>query len=98
MMSSRLGYDVEPPLGLVGDWTDQFLRKGMTADAIEMARINVRNFPTTAWAHAGLGDAYRAKGDQAAAIASYRKAVELAPDDKQMKDKLDALLRVPGHE
>jgi len=98
VMSSRLGYDVEPPLGLVGDWTDQFLRKGMIADAIAMAGINVRNFPTNAWARAGLGDAYRAKGDQAAAIASYRRAVELAPDDRQTKDKLDALLRVPGHE
>jgi len=98
MMSRRLGYDVQPPLGMAGDWTDQFLRKGMVADAIEIARINVRNFPTNAWAHAGLGDAYRAKGDQAAAIASYRKAVELAPEDAQMKDKLSAVLGAPGHD
>ena len=97
-MSSRLGYDVQPPLGLVGDWTDQFLRKGMIADAIEMARINVRNFSTNAWAHASLGDAYHARGDNPAAIASYKKAVELAPDDKQIKNKLAAVMLVPGRE
>lgn len=93
MMSSRLGYDVQPPLGLVGDWADRFLRKGMVDDAIAMARINVRNFPTNASAHAALADAYRAKGDKAAAIAGYTKAIELAPGDPQFKDKLAAIMK-----
>jgi len=97
-MSSRLGYDVQPPFDLVSDWTSEFVRKGMITDAIETAGINIRNFPANAWAYAGLGDAYRVKGDKGAAIASYRKATELAPEDKQMKGKLDALLPLPGHE
>jgi predicted alpha/beta superfamily hydrolase len=98
IMSRRLGYEVQPPFDLVSDWASAFARKGMTADAIETARINVRNFPANAWAYAGLGDAYRAKGDKVAAIATYKKAIELAPDDKQSKDKLDALLPMPGRE
>ena len=97
-MSSRLGYDVQPPFDLVTDWASAFVRKGRMDDAVETAGINVRNFPANAWAYAGLGDVYRAKGDKASAIANYRKAIELAPDDKQMKDKLDALLPMPGRE
>ncbi len=72
---------------LVSHWASEFVRKGMTADAIETAGINVRNFPANAWAYAGLGDTYRAKGDKVAAIASYRTAV-----------KLDALLPMSGRE
>jgi predicted alpha/beta superfamily hydrolase len=90
-MSTRLGYDVQPPFDLVTDWANDFARKGMADDAVETARINVRNFPANAWAHAGLADAYRAKGDKAAAIEGYHKAVELAPSDQGLKDKLAAL-------
>ena len=91
-MSSRLGYDVQPPFDLVSDWASAFVRKGMFNDAVETAAINVRNFPANAWAYAGLADVYRAKGDKVAAIASYRKAVELAPNDAQLKEKLTAVM------
>lgn len=92
-MSSRLGYDVQPPFGLVSGWADEFLRRGKVDDAIEMARLNVRNFPENAWAHATLGDVHRGKGDAAAAIASYEKAVEIAPTDPQLKEKLAAAMK-----
>jgi hypothetical protein len=71
----RLSYDVQPPFGLVSDWVGEFLRKGMVDDAIEPSRINVKNFPANAWAHSHLADAYLRKGDRAAAVASYKKAV-----------------------
>jgi predicted alpha/beta superfamily hydrolase len=92
-ISSRLGYDVQPPLGLVGDWADEFLRKGKVDDAIEIASLNVRNFPENAWAYASLGDAYLRKSDRAEAIVAYKKAVDLAPTDGELKAKLAAALR-----
>jgi len=89
-MSSRLGYDVQPALGLVSDWADEFLRKGKVDDAIEMARLNVRNFPANAWVYASLGDAYLRKGDRSGAVAAYKRAVDLAPTDEQLRGKLAA--------
>ncbi|MEZ0469790.1 alpha/beta hydrolase-fold protein [Luteimonas salinilitoris] len=92
-LSDRLGYDVQPPFGLVSGWAGSFLRQGMIDDAIETSRINVSNFPTNARAHSDLGDAYLRKGDRAVAIASYAKAVELAPDNESMKAKLAAAVK-----
>jgi hypothetical protein len=92
-ISSRLGYDVQPPLGLVSDWTDEFLRKGKVDDALEMARLNVRNFPANAWAYASLGNAYTRKGDRRGAVAAYEKAVDLAPSDEQLRAKLAAAMK-----
>jgi hypothetical protein len=92
-MTRRLGYDVQPPLGMVSDWTDDFLRKGRIDDAIAMARLNVRNFPANVWVYGSLGDVYARKGDRAEAVAAYRKAVELAPTDDQLKAKLAAAMK-----
>ena len=87
-MSARLGYDVQPPFGLVSDWGDDLLRRKRFDDAIAVYRINTVNFPTSAVAHGQLGDAWLRKGDRASAMASYRRAVELAPDDAELKAKL----------
>jgi tetratricopeptide (TPR) repeat protein len=92
-MSDRLGYDVQPPFGLVSDWAAEFLRKGLVDDAIEVSRINVGNFPANAWAHSNLADAHLRKSDRAAAIANYKKAIELAPDNEDMKAKLAAAMK-----
>ena len=92
-ISSRLGYNVQPPLGLVSDWTDEFLRKGKVDDAMEMARLNVRNFPANAWAYASLVDACMRKGDRRGAVAAYEKAVDLAPTDEQLRAKLAAAMK-----
>jgi predicted alpha/beta superfamily hydrolase len=89
-ISRRLGYDVQPPFGLVSDWTDEFLRKGRAADALAMAQLNVRNFPKNAWAYGSLGDVYLRNGNRVESVAAYRKAVDIAPTDEQLKAKLAA--------
>lgn len=89
-MSDRLGYDVQPPFGLVSGWGEDLLRREKFDDAIEVYRINAKNFPTSAAAHGQLGDAYLRKGDRASAVASYGRAVELARQDRELKAKLDS--------
>lgn len=88
-MSHRLGYDVQPPFGLVSGWGNSLLRRGKFDDAIAVYRINAGNFPTSAAAHAELGDAYLRKGDRMRAMASYTRAIELAPEDKELEAKLE---------
>jgi predicted alpha/beta superfamily hydrolase len=90
-MSERLGYTVEPPFGLVRDWGGSFLRAGKIDDAMEVFRVNVRNFPDSSHAHADLGNTYRTKGDKPNAIASYQKALALNPTDAEIEDKLAEL-------
>lgn len=88
-MADRLGYDVEPPLGMVSDWGFGFLRQpGKTADAFEMFQLNVKNFPSSPSAYQDIGDAYSQKGRTKEAISAYNKALELAPNDKQIAQKL----------
>lgn len=53
------------------------LRKDKVDDAIEMAQINVCNFPMNAWAYASLGDAHLRRGNRTEAIAAFRKAAAL---------------------
>lgn len=91
-MDVRLGYDVEPPLGMVSDWGARFLRQpGKAADALEVYQLNVKNFPSSASVYQDLGEAYAQKGNMQEAIAAYKKAVELAPNDSQIAQRLKEL-------
>jgi predicted alpha/beta superfamily hydrolase len=88
----RLGYDVQPPLGLVSDWGSDFLHQpGKTDDALELYLLNVKNFPRTASVYQDLGEGYAHKGNMHEAISAYKKALELAPNDSQIAQRLKDL-------
>jgi predicted alpha/beta superfamily hydrolase len=94
LMADRLGYDVQPPLGMVRDWGSRFLRQpGKDADAFEMFQLNVKNFPNSAFVYQDLGDAYWKKGRTQEAISAYKKAQEMAPNDRQIAQRLADLLK-----
>ncbi len=57
----------------------RLLQGGQVDRAIEVFLINTEHFPGSANVFDSLGDGYRAKGDTAQAIASYRKALEVDP-------------------
>jgi tetratricopeptide (TPR) repeat protein len=48
-------------------------------DAIEIFRLNIEMFPTSASAYDTLGEAYLADNQKDLALANYKKAVELDP-------------------
>ncbi len=79
-LSQRLGYSVQPPLGMVSDWGNSFMRKSMTDDAIAMFRLNIQNFPKSADVYVDLGNALAVNGDKVGARESYQKAQELSPN------------------
>jgi len=51
------------------------------AESLEAFREVARRKPDSAWAHSGVGDCLDHLGKQREAIASYRRAAELAPKD-----------------
>jgi tetratricopeptide (TPR) repeat protein len=67
------------------------LRSGRTADAIALLALNVEMFADSLPAHDSLGEAYMTAGDIDHAIASYRRSVELNPENT---NGIEALARL----
>jgi D-alanyl-D-alanine-carboxypeptidase/D-alanyl-D-alanine-endopeptidase len=66
----------EQQLNDVGYW---LLRRGRSADAVAIFRLNVEMYPGAANPYDSLGEAYLALGDTAQAIKNYKRSVELDP-------------------
>jgi tetratricopeptide (TPR) repeat protein len=80
-------YDFRPgPVNMVAEWL-AFERKDYDA-AIAILDLNLDFYPKMAYTHNLLGRIHEAKGDKAAAIASWKKALELDPKDKRSEELL----------
>ncbi|MDH4198076.1 MAG: hypothetical protein OEW05_11745 [Candidatus Aminicenantes bacterium] len=55
---------------------------GREKEAVEVFELNISFFPRSANAYDSLGEAYLAQGEIAKGIASYRKSLELNPQNK----------------
>jgi hypothetical protein len=71
------GFDVTE--GSIIALGDDRLQKKRTADAVAMQTLATTLYPKSFRGFNRLGDAQRASGDSSAAIASYRKSLELNP-------------------
>ena len=81
-------YDFTPgPVNMVAEWL-AFERKDHDG-AIGLLELNLEFFPKLGYTHNLIGRIQEAKGDKVAAIASYRKALELDPKDNWSKQLLD---------
>jgi tetratricopeptide (TPR) repeat protein len=77
--------------GDVNDAGYELLNSGRVAAAISVFQVNIALFPRSANAHDSLGEAYEKAGQRDAAIAAYRKAIEL---DARMFSARDGLRRL----
>jgi TolB protein len=66
----------ENPIGALGD---EWLRKRRAADAVALHTLATTLFPRSYRALGRLGDAQRVAGDSTAAVASYRRALDVNP-------------------
>jgi len=67
------------------------LQKRRLTDAIAVFEVNTRRFPESWNAFDSLGEAYAAGGDRAKAIASYRRSLELNPQNGNAAEMLKTL-------
>ena len=65
-------------------------------DAIAWLQLNLEYFPLSSRTHAGLSLAHQKKNDKDLAIKALEKAVELDPQDAQIKRQLDQLKGQPS--
>jgi len=67
------------------------LRKGDTAAAVDVFRLNVEQFPEDANVYDSLGEAYLKQGDKTLAIENYKKSLDLNPQNDNARDVLKKL-------
>jgi C-terminal processing protease CtpA/Prc/Flp pilus assembly protein TadD len=69
----------------------QLLNGGKTAYAIEVFKLNVREFPKSSNVYDSLGEAYLKAGQREAAIENYKKSLELDPKNTNAEDTIKRL-------
>jgi tetratricopeptide (TPR) repeat protein len=73
----------------------QMLNRGKTADAIEVFKLNVREFPKSSNVYDSLGEAYLKAGNNELAVQNYKRASELDPTNR---NAIDIVKRLSGGE
>ena len=91
-LSSRLGFKVLPPEGLVLGVGYGCLDARETNNAIECLKLNVSNYPTSAYAHKHLADVYLTAGKRELATQNYKKALQLDANTDGVKEALAKLV------
>jgi hypothetical protein len=66
----------------------QILKTGVSGSAIALLSANVHDYPRSADAQFGLGRAYRAAGIELLAVAAFRHALHLRPNDARALEAL----------
>jgi tetratricopeptide (TPR) repeat protein len=69
----------------------RLLAKDQVREAIEVFKLNVEAYPTSANVYDSLAEAYLAQGDKERAIENYKKALELDPRAENARKALNAL-------
>lgn len=80
----------EQRLDVLGDY---LMNRQKLHDAIEIYRLNVEAYPTSAHALEKLGDAQAKTQDKVAATASYEASLKLQPSNAKVQAKLEQLKR-----
>lgn len=89
-ISAHMGYRLLPDLETMDGLGQHFLREKKLKNAHDFFSVNMENYPRNALSHEGMGDYYRAAGDQSRAKEAYQQAVNLDANSKA-KGKLDKL-------
>ena len=84
----------ETPLNLLAE---SLLDKESNADALAVMDLSFSmNHPDSVWSYHLFAMAHQANGQLDQAVADYRKALELHPDDSWAKQQIDALSKPRG--
>ena len=77
----------------INDLGYRFLREKKYDEAEAMFKINVALYPKSSNTYDSMGDVYRAKKDTVRAIEFYKKALEINPERRGSKNRIDQLTK-----
>lgn len=67
------------------------MTEGDLKEAVEVFKLNVALYPTSANTYDSLAEAYELSGEKALAIANYRRSLELDPQNTNAAEHLAKL-------
>ena len=70
----------------------KYLRAGENINAIEMFKLNVKEYPKSWNTYDSLGEAYMKNGDDKLAIKNYKKSIKLNPKNVHGEEMLTNLM------
>jgi tetratricopeptide (TPR) repeat protein len=79
----------------LADVADALQQTGRLGDAVRLYRLNTELLPNSQFAHRQLGFAYLLIGDSVSALATFKRRLELVPDDDETKRLIDVLTKRP---
>ena len=79
-LSEKYGYEISPPRRLVNQVGYELLEVGDTNEAISVFEANVNWYRSSPNVHNSFGDALLRAGRKEDALASYRRAVDIATE------------------
>ncbi|MBK7632023.1 MAG: tetratricopeptide repeat protein [Ignavibacteriales bacterium] len=69
----------------------KFLNEGKNEEALEIFKLNVKEYPESFNAHGSLAEAYMKCGNKEEAIKNYQKSLELNPENARAKMMLEKI-------
>jgi len=90
-LTAKYGYKIKPVYFVVLMIGGDFMDRGETDEAIRVLRYAVGLNPGAPCAYASLGRCYGRKGMTKEAIRNFEKALELAPEDQEVRKALEEL-------
>jgi tetratricopeptide (TPR) repeat protein len=69
----------------------QLMNRGKTAEAIEVFKLNVQEFPRSSNTYDSLGEGYAKAGSKDLAIHNYKRSLELDPNNRNAEDWIKRL-------
>jgi len=90
-ISEQMGYEVLPPESHINSLGQYFLQKKWYEKAYAFFKLNIDNYPKSAWAFESMGDFYVVTLDKDKAINYFMKSL-LLNDNSDAKIKLDKLM------
>ena len=77
--------------GLIEQTGNKLLWERKATEAVNLCRLNILAFPDQSYVYLNMAEASRQAGDQATAIANYKKYLAMEPDDKDAAARLRQL-------
>jgi tetratricopeptide (TPR) repeat protein len=80
----------------VNNWGYELMTDGHLPEAIDIFKLNVKNYPDSGNTYDSLGEAYMKSGQKQLAIDNYKKSLEKDPSNTNARQKLKELGEAPA--
>jgi tetratricopeptide (TPR) repeat protein len=90
-LTARYGYEIRPVYFVVNMIGSDFMDRGEFDEAIRILKYAISLNPGLPYAYENLGWCYSQKGMIQDAIAEYEKALQIAPEDAEVRKTLEVL-------